>query len=292
MDSIHKTIKDIVSFKEGKEYESGFLFTLLVVDKVVKKGIPVAFLACKSESQWVFVFGMGTKHLSSSFRLFTIWMLWALFPNIIGFRSRHGCSGSRRVWVENRRIHGRLRRARVHCHRCGLSFSKIYYCAFHVGQLWEKHLVKFNPVVWTSSILYLLNEPFHKYQRLTPLHTLSLFSRLDCINFHEVDSLEMRSLLNAVRKAKDLVSQRAAWINSKTMYPGAKTLIKYIEKNWLNNHEVLRKWAVYYRAVSVSRRVNGMDLWEISFSYKVLFVLIVILFSFSRKTKKLPPITG
>ncbi|KAF9367472.1 hypothetical protein BGX21_007373 [Mortierella sp. AD011] len=52
MDSTHKTIKDIVPIEEGtKVHKSGYLFTLLVKDKDIKRGIPVAFLVCKSESQ-------------------------------------------------------------------------------------------------------------------------------------------------------------------------------------------------------------------------------------------------
>ncbi|KAG0075164.1 hypothetical protein BGZ93_004301, partial [Podila epicladia] len=51
MDSTHKTFKDIEPIKEGnKVHKSGYLFTLLIKDKDIKRGIPVAFLACKSES--------------------------------------------------------------------------------------------------------------------------------------------------------------------------------------------------------------------------------------------------
>jgi hypothetical protein len=52
MDSTHKTIKDIAPIEEGnKVHKSGYLFTLLIKDKDIRRGIPVAFLACKSESQ-------------------------------------------------------------------------------------------------------------------------------------------------------------------------------------------------------------------------------------------------
>jgi hypothetical protein len=51
-DSTHKTIKDIMPVEKGNRvHKSGYLFTLLVNDKNIKRGIPVAFLACKSESQ-------------------------------------------------------------------------------------------------------------------------------------------------------------------------------------------------------------------------------------------------
>ncbi|KAF9178669.1 hypothetical protein BGZ51_007538 [Haplosporangium sp. Z 767] len=53
MSSTHKTIKDIVPTEESnKLHKSEYLFTLLVKDKNIKRGIPVASLACKSESQY------------------------------------------------------------------------------------------------------------------------------------------------------------------------------------------------------------------------------------------------
>ncbi|KAF9536156.1 hypothetical protein EC957_012347, partial [Mortierella hygrophila] len=52
MDSTHKTAKDIAPIEEGgKIHNSVYLFTLLVKDKDVHQGIPVAFMACKSESR-------------------------------------------------------------------------------------------------------------------------------------------------------------------------------------------------------------------------------------------------
>ncbi|KAF9342080.1 hypothetical protein BGX26_008428, partial [Mortierella sp. AD094] len=52
MDSTHKTAKDITPIKEGsKVCKSVYLFTLLVKDKDIHQGIPVAFMACKCESR-------------------------------------------------------------------------------------------------------------------------------------------------------------------------------------------------------------------------------------------------
>lgn len=52
MDWTHKTLKDIVPVDENNAiHNSVYLFTLLVKDKVVHRGIPVAFMVSKSESQ-------------------------------------------------------------------------------------------------------------------------------------------------------------------------------------------------------------------------------------------------
>ncbi|KAF9137410.1 hypothetical protein BG015_002733, partial [Linnemannia schmuckeri] len=53
MDSTHKTAKDAAPIEErSKIHNSVYLFTLLVKDKDVQQGIPVAFMACKSESRY------------------------------------------------------------------------------------------------------------------------------------------------------------------------------------------------------------------------------------------------
>jgi hypothetical protein len=55
MDSTHKTAKDIAPIEEGsKIHNSVYLFTLLVKDKDIHQGIPVAFMACKSESRYLY----------------------------------------------------------------------------------------------------------------------------------------------------------------------------------------------------------------------------------------------
>ncbi|KAF8930864.1 hypothetical protein BGZ47_000346 [Haplosporangium gracile] len=52
MDSTHKTAKDIAPIEEGsKIHNSVYLFMLLVKDKDVHQGIPIAFMACKFESR-------------------------------------------------------------------------------------------------------------------------------------------------------------------------------------------------------------------------------------------------
>ncbi|KAF9432124.1 hypothetical protein BGZ76_011236 [Entomortierella beljakovae] len=53
MDSTHMTAKDITPIKEdSKVFKSVYLFTLLVKDKDIQQGIPVAFMACKCVSQY------------------------------------------------------------------------------------------------------------------------------------------------------------------------------------------------------------------------------------------------
>lgn len=55
MDSTHKTVRHLRPIEEsGKEYKSGYLFTLLVKDRVVQKSILIAFLICGSESRYLF----------------------------------------------------------------------------------------------------------------------------------------------------------------------------------------------------------------------------------------------
>ena len=54
MDSTHKIIKGITpKFKGTRMHGSAYLFTILVKDETTKRGIPVAFLVSKSESQYV-----------------------------------------------------------------------------------------------------------------------------------------------------------------------------------------------------------------------------------------------
>jgi len=72
MDSTHKTAKDITPIKEGSRiHNSAYLFTLLVKDKDVHQGIPVAFMACKSESRYVFIFCIVLRAVRRSFMQLT-----------------------------------------------------------------------------------------------------------------------------------------------------------------------------------------------------------------------------
>lgn len=50
--------------------------------------------------------------------------------------------------------------AEAETHAIGVVFpeSKIYYCDFHVGQLWEKHMFKFSVQISLSLSLSLLNQ--------------------------------------------------------------------------------------------------------------------------------------
>ncbi|KAI7830339.1 hypothetical protein BC939DRAFT_473904 [Gamsiella multidivaricata] len=69
MDSTHKTAKDITPIKEGsKVHNSVYLFTLLVKDKDVHQGIPVAFMACESESRTrvAFIHTGGTEEADAT----------------------------------------------------------------------------------------------------------------------------------------------------------------------------------------------------------------------------------
>jgi hypothetical protein len=58
MDSTHKTVKGIkrVLLDEGRiAFKPAYLFTLLVKDRTVMKGIPVSFMICPSESRYIAV---------------------------------------------------------------------------------------------------------------------------------------------------------------------------------------------------------------------------------------------
>lgn len=53
MDSTHKAVKGLTYDGDTKVFKSGFLFTLLVKDRNLQKGIPISFMICNSESQYV-----------------------------------------------------------------------------------------------------------------------------------------------------------------------------------------------------------------------------------------------
>jgi len=51
MDSTHKTVKSLKPSKDkDKVFASAYLFTILVKDRNVQRGIPIAFMICSSES--------------------------------------------------------------------------------------------------------------------------------------------------------------------------------------------------------------------------------------------------
>ncbi|KAI1287927.1 hypothetical protein EDD11_010120 [Mortierella claussenii] len=53
MDSTHRTVKSInPSATNDKAYASAYLFTILIKDRNVQRGIPVAFMICGSESSY------------------------------------------------------------------------------------------------------------------------------------------------------------------------------------------------------------------------------------------------
>lgn len=57
MDSTHKTVRDITPIDgDSKVFSPAYLFTLLVKDKDICQGIPVAFMVSKSESRYDFFF--------------------------------------------------------------------------------------------------------------------------------------------------------------------------------------------------------------------------------------------
>ena len=52
MDSTHNTTKDIRPVPDApKAFKKALLFTLVVKDRLIRKGIPVAFMISSSESQ-------------------------------------------------------------------------------------------------------------------------------------------------------------------------------------------------------------------------------------------------
>jgi hypothetical protein len=54
MDSTHKIVRSMKPDESKKKvFTSGYLFTILVKDKNVQMGIPVAFMICSSESTYV-----------------------------------------------------------------------------------------------------------------------------------------------------------------------------------------------------------------------------------------------
>jgi len=51
MDSTHKVVKSLrPSLQDDDAFASAFLFTILVKDRQVQTGIPIAFMVCNSES--------------------------------------------------------------------------------------------------------------------------------------------------------------------------------------------------------------------------------------------------
>lgn len=51
MDSTHKAVKSLKpSAENDKVFTSAYLFTILVKDRKVQTGIPIAFMVCNSES--------------------------------------------------------------------------------------------------------------------------------------------------------------------------------------------------------------------------------------------------
>ncbi|KAF9080187.1 hypothetical protein BGX27_005673, partial [Mortierella sp. AM989] len=86
--------------------------------------------------------------------------------------------------------------------------ARIYYCDFHVDQLWEKQLT----------------------------------------NFSEKRRKQMRLLLNEVRRAGSPELQQTLWTKFKELYSGASSVINYIQKNWFDKEGRLEKWALFHRA--------------------------------------------
>ncbi|KAG0195928.1 hypothetical protein BGX28_000358 [Mortierella sp. GBA30] len=76
----------------------------------------------------------------------------------------------------------------------------------------------------------------------------STFMTAWCTSFQLKDSVakEMRPLLNEVRRAKSAEEMQISWEMFKAKYPTATTLIRYIEKNWINEASLVR-WVSFAR---------------------------------------------
>ncbi|KAF9169588.1 hypothetical protein BGX20_010107 [Mortierella sp. AD010] len=168
MDSTHKTVKSIkkaLSDEGRTTFKSAYLFTLLVKDRTVKKGIPVSFMISSSESRY----------------LIQAWLRWLKYE--CGLRTSAfmvDCAKTESEAISSVFPH-----------------SRIFYCDFHVAQLWEKHL-----------------------KQKTSAHK----------------NREMRPLLKLVRTAPTAMDQQHLWESFKLRFPEAIPLINYIEKNWLEEH--------------------------------------------------------
>lgn len=135
MDSTHKTVKGIkkVRLEEGRmTFKSAYLFTLLVKDCTIKKGIPVAFMISSSESRCAGSIcdslGCNDQYLisTSSIHRYLIqhWLHW--LKNECGLKTAAFMVDC--ALTESEAI------SSVFPH------SRIFYCDFHVAQLWERHL--------------------------------------------------------------------------------------------------------------------------------------------------------
>ncbi|KAF9934067.1 hypothetical protein BGZ67_004024 [Mortierella alpina] len=144
-------------------------------DKFVLKGIPIAFMICNSESQYILV----------------KWLRWLKSDcNLRADKFMADCSVTETEAILK-----------------AFPGSLIYYCHFHVGQLWEHHLKK-----------------SHSARQVN----------------------EMRPLLNQVRNADTEEELQNSWQMFTTTFPAAQTLIKYIEKNWMPETQKQR-WVKFAR---------------------------------------------
>ncbi|KAG0218945.1 hypothetical protein BGX31_011471, partial [Mortierella sp. GBA43] len=85
--------------------------------------------------------------------------------------------------------------------------SSIYYCHFHVGQIWERNMKE-------SCVLK--------------------------------DHDKMRPLLKAMRTASSEEQLNSLWSHFKAQFPRAKKFITFIEKSWMTS-EKKSKWTVFVR---------------------------------------------
>lgn len=171
MDSTHKTVKSLKpSPEDDKIFNSAYLFTILVRDRKSQTGIPIAFMVCNSESSYIL----------------TEWLTW--------LKTDCGLQASKLMVDCSVAETEALKRA------FPLPPMEIYYCAFHVGQAWER--------------------------KMRELHNVE-------------DSNRMRPALRAIRKADSEATLQKAWRKFQVSFRDAKKLIAYI-KTWMEPTKLVK----------------------------------------------------
>ncbi|KAF9581288.1 hypothetical protein BGW38_001750 [Lunasporangiospora selenospora] len=172
--SSHKVVRPLMpNVKKIRDVSA--LFTILVKDVVLQKGIPIAYLICSSESTFLLKKWLSWLKDTCRFRVSKFMM---------------DCSP-----IETEAVQAIFPQA------------VIYYCLFHVAQIWERRM------------------------------------RKDCNKEHWY---QMGLALKAIRGARSNEELDGLWQKFKVAFPGTERFCAFLERNWLARTK-REKWVLFVR---------------------------------------------